>query len=249
MHTTQLFQNYLIVVTQISICARCSLNARCLRSADQSAAKYILLGREDIAASMLCMADALQSKAAEQQGGQAPPVVQDSMPSIESTPISMLHTPQLRALSRITTGSGHSAPRSQKAGVHSAALWPCSVNGTPVQPVVGHNVCEQWSSRCGTPLLSSVSAVLLVLQATAHCARQCEASDRWQHSRPRFSYSDVNDGALRLMRIYSRDMVSTKALRESPGVAYGGVSRSASSGSNSSICGAHDCVQVCAWDD
>lgn len=136
--------------------AGCLLNACCMISADQSAAKYILLGREDIAASMLCMADALQSKAAEQQGGQMPPSVQDSMPSIESTPISMLHTPQLRDLSRITTGSAHSTPRSQKAGVHSTALWPCSVNGTPVQPVVGHNVCEQWSSRCDTPLLLSV---------------------------------------------------------------------------------------------
>lgn len=119
---------------------------------DLSPAKYILLGREDISATVICMAEAQESQL---EGLDPMPLGGEvsGLTAMES-PVSAFHTPHLHPLSpsRSTIASGRSSGHSRGA-VHRGSrpympVWHSSPGGTPVHPVVGKALREQWASRC-----------------------------------------------------------------------------------------------------
>lgn len=107
-----------------------------------------MLGREDIAATVICMAEAqdslLEGPDPMPFGGEV-----SGLAAMDASPMGAFHTPHLppHTPSRSTLASRSSTLPTPGGLRKSMSAWQGSPTGTPVHPVVGMALQEQWSSR------------------------------------------------------------------------------------------------------
>jgi hypothetical protein len=132
-----------------SLQKRRDIDMRELFHADLTPDKYILIGREDMAATMLCLAEAQDSASTLPDGDISEGGGRQYMARSLSPEQSSFVTPRLSEIPQyLTPGSSQRNSRIRLRGsTPSVSGWACSANGTPVQPNQAQRLQQEWASR------------------------------------------------------------------------------------------------------